>query len=40
MIWEPGLWIVRGIVLAIILLFAVPAAHARLSSRLRSRPRR
>lgn len=38
-IWEPGLWIVRGIVFAIVLLFAVPAAHSRLSS-LSSRPRR
>ncbi len=29
-VWEPGLWIVRGIVLAIVPLFAVPAVVARL----------
>ncbi|WP_314426947.1 hypothetical protein [uncultured Microbacterium sp.] len=29
-IWEPGLWIVRGIVAAIVLVFAVPAIAARL----------
>ncbi|MBP3976588.1 hypothetical protein [Microbacterium sp. BLY] len=32
-LWEPGMWIVRGIVLAIVLVFAVPAALTRLRSR-------
>lgn len=32
-IWEPGLWIVRGIVAAIVLVFAVPALAGRLRPR-------
>ncbi|WP_091227649.1 hypothetical protein [Microbacterium sp. 3J1] len=32
-IWEPGLWIVRAIVAAIVLVFAVPAVAERIRSR-------
>lgn len=31
-VWEPGLWIVRGIILAIVLVFAVPAISRRIRS--------
>lgn len=31
-IWEPGLWIVRGIVVAIALVFLIPAVRSRLRS--------
>ena len=31
-VWAPGLWIVRGIILAIVLVFAVPAISRRIRS--------